>query len=543
MVIGAGKILAPQKRDKNGIRSLWSQDEADAKLEISGQPAVVSSPTGCLARLRRCRELSSQAAELKELLRVLLETTLISPHISSNFLARKPGARSFRLLGSRGRLRRRGLHLLSGSSSIQRPLFPTQDHLSDPDTACLGLPFQGEDGVIGLLYVEKRAAFFSELEVHFLSFLSETVENWVLQFIEASSDGRKEESPKRRLPSMIGDHPSMRLVFEDIQKIAPTRATVLITGESGTGKELVARALHRHSRRQKSSFVPINCPALPADLIESELFGHSEGSFTGAVGAKPGLFAVASGGTLFLDAIASMPLSLQSRLLRALEDHHIRRLVETVERPVDVRIIAATNQALEQWIRLGKFCSDLYHRLNVCHLHLPALRDRRSDIPLLVDHFVTRMRQREGAEKRFARAAVDLLQHYPFPGNVRELKNLVESCYYLSTEDTVSSAEVSRKLRGHQDNPLVDVPSRAQSILADLRAGQASFLEIARDPFLRRDLSRQEVWQVIFDGLSACEGNYRRLIGHFHLPASDYKKFLAFLARHDCKVDFRPLRK
>jgi two-component system response regulator PilR (NtrC family) len=281
---------------------------------------------------------------------------------------------------------------------------------------------------------------------------------------------------------------------------------------------------------------------LPDDLIESELFGHRQGSFTGAVSNKPGLFEAATEGTLFLDEIATMPIHLQTRLLRVLDERKVRRLGETKERPIDVRIVAATNQSLKELIRRSEFREDLYHRLNVYQIRVPCLQEHVSDIPLLAHHFLEGLNRRTGQEKGITDEAISLLSGYSFPGNVRELENIIESAYHFAEETMISMADITwrldaRPLEGRQ------TLTQAESIVEDLVGGRVDFWRAVRDPFLKRDLSRVEVREIISTGLHACNGKYRRVVEYFNLPERDYKRFLAFLSNHDCKVDFRRFRK
>ncbi|MCC6697242.1 MAG: sigma-54-dependent Fis family transcriptional regulator [Candidatus Hydrogenedentes bacterium] len=231
---------------------------------------------------------------------------------------------------------------------------------------------------------------------------------------------------------LLGDSPAMREVREFILRAAPTNATVLIRGETGTGKELVARAIHNRSQRSNHPFVAVNCAAMPEDLLESQLFGHERGSFTGADQARQGLFEAAHKGTLFLDEAGEMSLGLQAKLLRVLTDGEILRVGSTTPRNVDVRIIAATHRDLESRVREGQFREDLYFRLAVVPLTIPPLRDRSGDIPVLVEHFLGKVAKDLKVPRRtIAPEAVDALGAYSFPGNVRELRNLIERAYIL----------------------------------------------------------------------------------------------------------------
>ncbi len=243
--------------------------------------------------------------------------------------------------------------------------------------------------------------------------------------------------------ALVGVSRRMRSVFDLIQRIGKTTSTVLITGESGTGKELVAKAIHKSSSRTARAFVSINCGAMPEALLESELFGHERGAFTGAIRDKRGLFQEAEGGTLFLDEIGEMSVTMQVKLLRALQERVIRRVGGVAEVPVDVRIICATNKDLARRVAEGAFREDLYYRINVIPLPIPPLRDRREDIPYLVSHFLKKVALEQGiAVKKISTEAMRLLERHPWPGNVRELENLIERTVALEPSDIITSASL-----------------------------------------------------------------------------------------------------
>ncbi|WP_408888032.1 sigma-54-dependent transcriptional regulator [Myxococcus faecalis] len=237
------------------------------------------------------------------------------------------------------------------------------------------------------------------------------------------------------LSALVGRSAAMRDLTSRLMRVAQSDATVLIQGESGTGKELVARALHAHSRRKGRSFVPVNCAAISETLLESELFGHAKGAFTGAVKARRGLFEEADGGTLFIDEVTETSPTFQSKLLRALQEGEVRRVGESTALRVDVRTVAATNRDIEQEVREKRFRQDLYYRLNVVTLRVPPLRERLDDVPALAEHFLGRANARSPNPRRLSAAAVTHLMSYDFPGNVRELENLVEQAAALSESD------------------------------------------------------------------------------------------------------------
>ncbi|MHC5211751.1 MAG: sigma-54-dependent transcriptional regulator [Planctomycetota bacterium] len=254
--------------------------------------------------------------------------------------------------------------------------------------------------------------------------------------------------------SIIGRSDPIQAVFRILRQVAPTDVTVLITGESGTGKELVARALHQNSRRRNAPFVALNCAALPESLLESELFGHEKGSFTGATARKIGHIENAEGGTLFLDEVGDMPLTTQVKILRVLEQREIVRVGSSATIPVDIRVVAATNQNLMEAVSQRRFREDLYFRLQVVSLELPPLRDRPSDVPLLVEAFVTELADRHGTQVRgVAPEVLRLLQAQPWPGNVRELRNVVENMVVTGTHEVLQLSDLPPSLRSEAVPP------------------------------------------------------------------------------------------
>lgn len=259
---------------------------------------------------------------------------------------------------------------------------------------------------------------------------------------------KKELYEKYSFHNLIGKSKKIREIFSLIEKIAPTNSTVLITGESGTGKELVAKAIHYSSLRKDQPFVSINCGALPESLLESELFGHVKGSFTGAYTDKKGLFETAHKGTILLDEISEMSLWMQVKLLRVLQERKIRRVGGTDEKEVDVRIIASTNVDLGEKIREGKFREDLYYRLNVIRINLPPLRERKEDIPLLIEHFIKIYNQRTGKNiKGIKEDALKVLESYYWPGNIRELENCIERAVVLETSDFITIDSIDEPIK------------------------------------------------------------------------------------------------
>ena len=275
---------------------------------------------------------------------------------------------------------------------------------------------------------------------------------------------RKELKNRYRFENIIGTSGKMQSVYNLISKVADTDSTVLIVGESGTGKELVARGLHFNSNRQHHPFVAINCSALPENLLESELFGHKKGSFTGAVADKRGLFEEANLGTIFLDEVNSMAPALQTKLLRVLQEREVRRVGDNKSSPVNVRVVGATNEPLQPKLKDGTFREDLYYRLAVIPIELPTLRERLEDVPLLVNHFLQKQASATGGElKKIDAEAVDILCHYNYPGNVRELENAIERAWALCENDLILSSDLPPHIVSHakgdkQDQVLASMP-------------------------------------------------------------------------------------
>lgn len=297
--------------------------------------------------------------------------------------------------------------------------------------------------------------------------------------IEKANERRRLQKENRQLRAMlersqtqqemVGQSSAMQELFRLIERAGPSDKAILIQGESGTGKELVARALHRFSTRADKPMVVINCAALPESLLESELFGHEKGSFTGAIAAKPGLFEVADEGTLFIDEIGELPGSLQAKMLRVLEDGSLRRIGSVKERRVNVRLLAATNRNMAEEVRAGRFREDLYYRINVMSLELPPLRERREDIPLLIAHFLK-------AEWEIEDEALAAMQQYDWPGNIRQLINALERAKILSDDHVIHARDLPREV--HAANANVTATPLATDNLSSLE--RAKIIEVLR---------------------------------------------------------------
>jgi len=318
----------------------------------------------------------------------------------------------------------------------------------------IGVPVLLSKQSVGVLSVDRLFGpeiSFDE-DVRFLSVLATLIAQFLQlhQAIDRKQAVLREENLSLRAElvnrfsyrNIIGQSKPMQEVFRAIDKVAPSRATALILGESGTGKELVARAIHQVSGRDERRFIKVNCAALPETLLESELLGHEKGAFTGATAAKKGRFELAHGGTIFLDEIGELPLNLQAKLLRVLQEQQFERLggVQTIK--VDVRVVAATNRSLATAVAEGSFRADLFYRLNVVPILLPSLAERREDIPLLLDFFLRECNKRNGRQVRFSREVVEFFEGYRWPGNVRELQNLIERLVIMADNERVLMADL-----------------------------------------------------------------------------------------------------
>ena len=285
------------------------------------------------------------------------------------------------------------------------------------------------------------------------------------RLVQENKHYRRELLDKYQFKNVIGRTPQMFQVYKTIAKVADTKSTVLLCGERGTGKELIARSIHYNSQRNNRTFIPVDCASLVETLIESELFGHVRGAFTGASSAKKGLFEEAEGGTLFLDEVGNLNLSMQSKLLRFLQEHEIKRVGGTESIKVDVRIIAATNQPLEPLIKSGKFREDLFDRLNVVTITLPPLRERKEDIPFLANHFLQKFSEENHKDiSHLSPEALEILNRYSWPGNVRELEHTVERAVIFSIHPMILPEDLPKKLFEESKAPEILIPEKPLSL-------------------------------------------------------------------------------
>jgi transcriptional regulator with PAS, ATPase and Fis domain len=338
---------------------------------------------------------------------------------------------------------------------------------------------------------------------------------------------------------LVGSSPAVRAMEQEVACAARSDAKVLIVGESGVGKELTARLIHEQSARRQGPFLAINCAALPETLLESELFGHARGSFTGAYRDQPGMLEAAHGGTILLDEIGEMSLRMQGMLLRFLETGEIQRVgALRASAPVDARILAATNRNLAQRIEEQGFREDLFYRLNVIHIVVPPLRDRREDVPELLASFLATYAERYRVEvPHLSPEAMARLMAYHWPGNVRELRNVAERLTVRARTEVITPDDLPSEIRSRTQvvEPPEARPTRASETLYErMVRGRECFWSVVYDPFMLHDVTRHEVRQVVRRGLQETRGNYSLLVRLFNMSPGDHKRFLGFLHKHEC---------
>ena len=355
---------------------------------------------------------------------------------------------------------------------------------------------------------------------------------------------------------LIGTSAVMRDLRAELVRVARSDAKVLITGESGSGKEVVARAIGQQSLRASAAFVPVNCAGLPENLLESELFGHLKGSFTGAYRDKPGKLEMARNGTIFLDEIGEMTPRMQGLLLRFLETGELQKVgAEQVAHAANVRVMAATNRNLRELIAQGLFREDLFFRLNVIHIIVPPLRERREDIPLLVDHFLRNFSDQttSGGARQvlgptvsdISPQAMDALKQAPWPGNVRQLENVIERLIVTARRERIEVEDLPFEVR----TPAVSrKPLRerrrtvADDLFQKLVEERQSFWAAVYPLYMNREITRANVRDLVHKGLEEARGNYKIVAKLFNLEPREYKRFLNFLRKHDCQLPFKEYR-
>ncbi len=349
----------------------------------------------------------------------------------------------------------------------KEPLFlnRTRARLNKDNISFLCVPLKIEEEILGVFSVDR--IFSEEIDLEEDIRVLNIVAALIAQYLKLYQLFNKEKAEKERLSlelkkkyklqNVVGISDKMQEVFKIALKAAKSKATILLTGESGTGKELIARAIHYESDRAKDPFIAINCAAIPENLLEAELFGYEKGSFTGALISKPGKFELANGGTIFLDEIGDLPLSLQAKLLRVIQDRTFERIGGTRPIKVDVRIIAATNKNLEDMVKNGSFREDLYYRLNVIPIYLPPLRERKEDLPLLIDHFLKKFNKEYGRNLNINQEAMKKLINYSWPGNVRELENTIERLVILAEGEEVTLNDLPFYIKQEENSKIIGI--------------------------------------------------------------------------------------
>ena len=366
---------------------------------------------------------------------------------------------------------------------------------------------------------------------------------------------------------LVGNAPAMRELKDEIERVARSDAKVLITGESGVGKEVVARAINACSPRADDPFVAVNCAGIPETLLESELFGHVKGSFTGAYRDKPGKIETALGGSIFLDEIGEMTPRMQALLLRFLESGEIQKVgADRHGAAPDVRVIAATNRDLRDLIAQGHFREDLFYRLNVIHIVVPPLRARKEDIPLLADHFLRMLvrphrddqgKDTEGTGKTNDRAYASTVRgftpealaafcEYSWPGNVRQLHNMIERLVVNSRHELVRFEDLPHEIRLSSTTLAPPRRDRRRTVASDLHKKMTtdgeSFWIAVYPLYMNREITRSTVRELLQKGLEDARGSYKIVLQLFNMPSGDYKRFLNFLRKHDCQLPFKEYR-
>ncbi|MEO7193169.1 MAG: sigma-54 dependent transcriptional regulator [Vicinamibacterales bacterium] len=360
---------------------------------------------------------------------------------------------------------------------------------------------------------------------------------------------------------MIGTSPVITELKAEIDRVARSDAKVLITGESGSGKEVVARAINSASPRANQSFVPVNCAGIPETLLESELFGHVKGSFTGAYRDKPGKLEMSDNGTIFLDEIGEMTLRMQGLLLRFLETGEIQKVgAERVAKVTNVRVLTATNRNLRDLINQGQFREDLFYRINVIHIVVPPLRERREDIPQLIDFFLQRFTNREMTTngnsnghgtyytivKAISPEAMAALCSYSWPGNVRQVENVIERLVVTGRNEVVQVSDLSPEIRTPLQWTSKPQQERRRTIADDLFAKlideRESFWTAVYPLYMNREITKGNMRDLIHRGLAEARGNYKIVLRLFNMDTGDYKRFLNFLRKHDCQLPFKEYR-
>ena len=420
----------------------------------------------------------------------------------------------------------------------------------EPTGKLLCIPLRTPGRTIGVFYadcfnpVENIGEAEIDLAEAFCSMAALAVDNIMARrkLIQAGAKSCFTQAPDS-FPEIIGASAAIGRLKERISLFAAAPLDILITGESGSGKELVARAISDADLKRKGKFIPVDCGALSDGIVEAELFGYRKGAFTGASEDRTGLLEAADGGILFLDEISNMPLNMQVKLLRALQEREVRRMGETLPRKIEIRVVAATNKDIAEEIKNGRFCEDLFYRLKTVEIHTPSLRDRVEDIPLLIEHFLQRIFDLEkGEERRLSPEAMELLQQYSYPGNIRELKSIVSAAYYASNGCAIEAWALPPEVR-IRNKTETTVDATAENLYRKILAEGGGFEDLVKKPFLNRHLESSVVRGVIRRALSDSFGVYRNAFECMRIPKNRYASTMQFLKRHGCYLDFLPFRR
>jgi transcriptional regulator with GAF, ATPase, and Fis domain len=418
-----------------------------------------------------------------------------------------------------------------------------------PPGKLLCIPLKTSEHAIGVFYADrlKPGENIDEMEIDFAKSFCEltviAVDNILARRKLTPADEKSDftEAPDP-FPEIIGASPAIRLLKDRISLVAASPLNVLITGESGSGKELVARAICNGDLRRNGKIIPVDCGALADGVAEAELFGFSKGAFTGAAENRAGLFEAAAGGILFLDEISNMPLRIQAKLLRALQECEVRRIGETHPRKIDMRVVAATNKDLAEEIKKGGFRYDLFHRLKGMEIRIPPLRERAEDIPLLIGRFLQGIPEHEkGEPRRFSPEALELLKQYSYPGNIRELKNIVADAYYSSPGYIIETVALPSEVR-IRSVAEITLNSTADNLYRGILAGDGGFEDMVKKPYLSHCVEASVMRGVIQRALLDSSGVYRNAFARLRIPEKRYSSTIQFLKRHRCYLDFLPFR-
>lgn len=448
---------------------------------------------------------------------------------------------------------REGRPIVSGNAQADARFLGRKVSLSGLPGKILVAPLRLGDRVLGILYADHSspAGGLSESAISlfaaFCNLAAIAVDNALAhqRLVDEKAElERYLHQARDPYAEIIGRSAVMERLRDRIGLAAASPLDILITGESGTGKELVARAIHRTGRRKEGKFIAIDCGTLSDSLAEAELFGYRKGSFTGAAENRPGLLESANGGIVFLDEMSNLPLNIQPKFLRVIQEREVRRLGETVPRKIDVQIIAATNKDLLEETKNGRFRDDLFYRLKSMEIRVPPLRDRREDISLLVEYFLDQLEEGErGRSKRFSPEAGEMLRRYGYPGNVRELKNIVSSSYYATFRNVLTVEDLPPEARRESGSSCAPDPDLAEEIYRRILEGKGDFESCVKTPLQEHRFAASLVQSILGRALEDSNGIYSRAFSLLRIPENRYSEMMQFLKRHQCYLDYRSFRR